>query len=208
MEKPKDAALPKPTVELVLAEGKSFDHDNEITERALTELIEQFPENTDRSHILLKVAAINQLYSTNIYAVRSGADRIADLNIDAHLDAGSVQLVDMMAPVRVGENRQRKNLSFASKYCSWHRPKSYPIYDGRAAACLGAYSLQFGLNFARQDPWDYVSYFDAVREFRDHFELHSLSFKQIDKFLYLGGTVLLETRKQDRAAAKQARTSH
>jgi hypothetical protein len=200
---PDQASLPKPTLELVLAEGERFDHDYEVTEGALAELIKQFPRNTDRSQVLLKVAAINQLYTVNVYAVRIVADHIADLKIDAHLDAGSVQLVDMIAQVRLGENKQRTYLSFASKYCSWHRPADYPIWDACARKCLSAYKLEFGLGFARADLWEYISFFDAVKEFRDRFGLRPLTFKQIDKFLYLKGAALIEAERHARAAAKQ-----
>jgi hypothetical protein len=178
-----DPSLPKPTVELVRAEEAIFDRENVVTERALAELIERFPQNTELAHILLKVVALNKLYATNILNVYSVAERIAELKIDADLKASSIPLVDVMAPVTIG-NKQRVNLSFASKYCSWHRPDTYPIYDSRAEACLWAYSKQFSLGFARKDLWKYVTYYTAVRQFRDRFELGTLTFKQIDKFLY------------------------
>jgi hypothetical protein len=197
-------SLPKPTVDLVRAEAEKFDRENEDIEKALSELVKVFPRNTDRYQILLKVAAINQLYTTNIYAVSRVADRIAQLNIDEKLDAASLPLVDTMALVQVGQNKQRRNLSFASKYCSWHRPESYAIYDSRAEACLCAYREQFSLSFAGKYPWDYVSYFEAVKEFRDRFELGQLTFKQIDKFLYGKGVELLEKKEQARTAGKQA----
>ncbi|MGA3240249.1 MAG: hypothetical protein ABSG03_28565 [Bryobacteraceae bacterium] len=198
-----DPSFPKPTVELVLEAEKRFDLDDEVTERALTELFSHFPKNTDRSQILLKVAAINQLYSTNIYAVRTVANHIWKLNIDADLDAHSVDLVNRIARVRITENKEINFLSFASKYCNWHRPASYPIYDARAVECLWTHKLQFALSFARKDLWDYISYCDAVKDFRDRFELHSLTLKQIDKFLYRKGTTLLEARQQAKALAKQ-----
>jgi hypothetical protein len=50
------------------------------------------------------------------------------------------------------------------------------------------------LSFARKNLWKYVSFFDAVKEFRDRFELHALTFKQIDKFLYLKGAALIEAQ--------------
>jgi hypothetical protein len=190
MGTPEDT-LPQPTVDLVLAEGRRFDEDNAVTERALADLIALFPRNTIKSQILLKVAAINQLYSTQIYAVRAVADHIAGLNIDALLDSGSIPLVDLIARVNVGESKERNNLSFASKYCSWHRQDSYPIYDSRAEKCLWAYRQQFGLSFARKDLWEYGSFVSAVKEFQNSFELQGLTFKQIDKFLYLQGTFLM-----------------
>jgi hypothetical protein len=203
--KPQDQSLPKPTVELVREVGERFDRENEDTESALTWLVKHCPQNTSGSEILLKVAAINQLYSTQIYAVRIVADHIAKLNIDADLDARSLQLVDKVASVKIGD-KSRYNLSFASKYCSWHRPESYPIYDARVEACLWAYRLQFGLRFARKDLWNYISFVDAVNEFQCRFELHPSAFKQIDKFLYLTGTDLIEAQEKARAAGKEPTT--
>ncbi len=195
---PPEDTLTKPTVDLVLAEERRFDEDNAVTECALTDLIALFPRNTIKSQILLKVAAINQLYSTQIYAVRAVADHIAALNIDDLLDSGSIPLVDLIARVSVGENKERYNLSFASKYCSWHRRDSYPIYDSRAERCLWAYRQQFGMSFARKDLWEYGSFVSAVREFQNCFKLQGLTFKQIDKFLYLKGTSLLQAVPMER----------
>ena len=202
MRQAQDRSLPKPTLELVRAEGERFDLENKVTERALAELVQQFRKNSDTSHVLLKVAAINQLYSTQIYAVRIVADHIVELNIDAQLDAGSVQLVDKIASVQV-RDKVRYNLSFASKYCSWHQPGSYPIYDSYVERCLWEYRGQFGLRFARKDLWTYVSFFDAVKEFRDRFELDDLTFKQIDKFLYLRG-VGLEAQEKTTAGGNES----
>jgi hypothetical protein len=198
-----DQSLPQPTVELVRAEGVIFDRENKDIEQALTELVKLFPLNTERYQILLKVAAINQLYSTNIYAIWSVADRIEKLGIDADLTAGKRELVREMALVTIG-NKQRNNVSFASKYCSWHQPKSYPIYDSRAELCLWAYRQQCGLSFSRNNLWDYVSYVDAVKEFRDRFQLGELTFKEIDKFLYHTGNAIIKRTEQARMASKRA----
>ena len=200
MRQPQDQPLPKPTLQLVRAEGERFDIENEVAEHALTELVKQFRGNTDVSHVLLKVAAINQLYSSRIFAVRIVADHIAALNIDAQLDAGSVPLVEKIASVKIA-GKVRYNLSFASKYCSWHQPGSYPIYDSFAERCLWAYGQQFGLSFPRKNLWNYPSFIAAVTEFRDRFELQELTFKQIDKFLYLKGSDLIEAGEKSGAAS-------
>jgi hypothetical protein len=197
---PMDQSLP--TEDLVRAEVSKFDRDNELPERALKVLIEHFPENTDRAHILLKVVAINRLYATNIFDVYSVVNHIAERKIDTDLKAGSIQLVGKMAWVPIGD-KKRNNLSFASKYCSWHRPDCYPIYDSRAEACLWAYHEEIGLR-SRKELWEYESYFEAVKRFRDRFELGKLSFKDIDKFLYHMGNALIEAKKQAKKAGKQA----
>jgi hypothetical protein len=57
--------LPRPTVELVKAEGDKFDQEpsTRLGEEALGQLRTQFPRNRDLSHVLLKVLALNKLYS-------------------------------------------------------------------------------------------------------------------------------------------------
>jgi len=55
------ARLSELIANFVLGEGEQFDLDGGVVERALSELVKHFPQNADRSQILLKVAAINQL---------------------------------------------------------------------------------------------------------------------------------------------------
>jgi hypothetical protein len=202
-----DDRLLQPTCERVLEAVKLFDEENAATEEVLTWLFRQLPQNIHESQILLKVAAINQLYFTNIFDVGSVAKQIAKLDIDSKLDAGSLELVDTIARVRLGENKQFMFRSFASKYCSWHRPEGYAIYDSRARECLWAYKRQFNLSFARDSLWEYIPFFDAVKEFRDRFDLHPLSFKQLDKFLYQEGKALIDAQKRTKNATTPARAS-
>ena len=51
------------------------------------------PENTEMSDILLKVAALNDFCSTNIFSVYPVAKHILSLDIDSKLKAGDVSLV-------------------------------------------------------------------------------------------------------------------
>ena len=95
-----------------------------LQEDALNKLfVELCPKNNDISDILLKVAALN-----NIYSVFSVARRIKDLNVDKRLDEGDVSLVNDIKEVMIG-SKVKHFYSFASKYCSHHRPTFYPIYD-------------------------------------------------------------------------------
>ena len=190
--------LPEPTRDLLAKTWQEFDTNNDPTERALTEVMAKFPRNTDEAHVLLKVAAVNQLYSTQIYAVREVAKRIVGLKIDPLLDSGSLEFVDQIAELTLGE-KVRHNLSFASKYCSWHRRDVYPIYDSYVEERLWAYRRQFGLTFVRADLWRYTSFVAAISEFRDRFGLGDLSFKEIDKFLWQQGGALIEWRQANKS---------
>jgi hypothetical protein len=197
---------------------KRFEEENAVVERALAELFRQYPTNDDEAHVLLKVVALNRLYSTNILAVRDVARLIYEhrQEVDGALkgDPPSPEAVDQIVKVTIrAACKQRKLWTFATKYCSWHRPESYPIWDSRVARYLR--SLK-GSDFTRPDNWtDYPQFADygghaadgrwradnwtqyrefavLMNRFRDFYDLGSFTFKEIDKFLYLSGEELMK----------------
>lgn len=56
------------------------------------------------------------------------AKHILSLNVDKRLEDNDVTLVDDIAKVTIGDT-EKNFYSFASKYCSHHKPLEYPIYD-------------------------------------------------------------------------------
>jgi hypothetical protein len=182
------AILQAPTPESVKAACQRFDRENELIEQTLGELFQQYPRNDDLRHVFLKVVAINSLYHTCIYALDTVARHIHShaQEIDAGLDAGSHQIVDTIAQVRV-EGKRHNFFSFATKYCSWHQPEKYPIYDSRIDRYLWTLQQQnsFATAFTHPHLWDYPKYHRIVVTFRDSHGLGEFTFKEIDKFLYL-----------------------
>jgi hypothetical protein len=167
-----------------------FETDNRHIESALTQLTNTFRKNESLPHVLLKVAAINSLYSTQIYAVYKTAERIVACNIDHDLDCGSTEVVDKIAWVQLvsadGDAKQRRNYSFATKYCSWHNQDRYPMYDTRVDKCLRAYQQleQFTENeFTQDDLCNYQTLREVVDAFRRKY-LDGFSYKQTDMFLF------------------------
>lgn len=128
--------LPRPTEDDVIRAEKRFDQENGPIEWVLRQLFEKFPENTDFGEVVVKTKVLNVLYSANVLAVNVVAKHITDLGIDPDLKAGKAEIVDRIAEVRLSGDRIRYYFSFASKYCSWHNPTEYPIYDGNVEACL------------------------------------------------------------------------
>jgi hypothetical protein len=193
--------LPRPTVELVEAECKAFDLENWLAEEALGQLRAQFPLNTDIRHVLLKVLVLNKLYGTMIrdIEVETVAKHIVGLGIDPLLAQGSLQAVTLITDCP----NVRQYLSFASKFCSWHNPTAYPIYDGNVRECLSLYQKQdsFAQFRNKEDLYYYQKLFDAVLAFRSHYGLNSLTFKQLDKFMYRVGGQILKARKGQKGQA-------
>lgn len=190
-----EAALTAPDADLVRAACAQFDRENEVTEKALTDLFAAYPANVDPSRVLLKVVALNSLYSTRILAVLKLAHHIADQGpaIDAALAAGSPDAVQAIAGIGNGD-KDFTFYSFATKYCNWHQPNLYPIYDSRAEKYLWALKRQGIFNCealsARDDLQSYPRFFVVMTAFRQQFGLGSFTFKQIDEFLWSQAEVI------------------
>ena len=191
--------LPRPTADEVIRAEKIFDEENGPTEWLLTQLFEKFPENTDFGEVVVKTKVLNILYSTQIRAVNIVARHICSLAIDADLKAGNPEIVDGIAKVQLSD-RIHNFFSFASKYCNWHNPTAYPIYDGNVEACLWFYRRQDGFATFPRSGYGYPEFVRGVNAFRDFYGLTSFTYKQLDKFLwYLGGTLLSKGNAQPSA---------
>jgi hypothetical protein len=178
-----------PNAERVKAACEQFDHDNELVEQTLEELFRQYLANSDPRHVLLKVVAVNSLYHTCIFALDVVARHIHEHHkeIDAALAAGSPEIVEKIARVRV-KGRIYNFFSFATKYCSWQNPTAFPIYDAHVDHCL--WTLQHHNHFAsflHPDLWNYPKFLKIMTDFRTFHGLNEFTFKEIDKFLYLEG---------------------
>lgn len=117
------------------------------------------------------------------------AKHIVACNVDTLLAGGSPEAVELIAKVRLADDSKERHLySFASKYCSWHNPAEFPIYDSRARNTLWKYRRQDKFHdFSSEELWCYNGYGkfrEIVDAFRDYYGLREFSFKEIDKFLY------------------------
>ena len=181
--------LPQPTVALVETEAMAFDTDRDsvVTEAALTLLFSMFPANTSKEHVLLKAAALNALYSTNIYALQELTRLIVEANIDPLLESGSPEAVREISSLTAG-GKTRSTYSFATKYCSWHRPEVYPIFDSVVEQALSRYKRKDRFAaFPSDGLRDYETFLSVLAQFRESYGLQNLSLKTIDKFLWRQG---------------------
>lgn len=175
-----------------------FDRTQAVVESALAQLIQQCPENRRLEEVLLKVASLDNLYGTNIWALQPLAEHITRLNVDAKIRSGSVDVVDLIARLTL-KDKERRNYSFATKYCAWHNPTAYPIYDWYVEAMLWEYQRTFRFAaFRRQDLSEYPAFRKAVLAFRSHFGLDAYSLKEIDKVLWVQGKRRYIQKQEDR----------
>jgi hypothetical protein len=189
--------LPRPTADEVIRAEKKFDEEYGPTEWVLTQLFQKFRENTDFGEVVVKTKVLNVLYAANVLAVNIVARHICSLAIDAALKAGNPEIVDKISKVQFSGDKIRHYFAFASKYCSWHNPTAYPIYDGNVEACLWCYKRQDGFATFARSGYGYPEFVRRVNAFRDFYGLASFSYKQLDKFLWsLGETVVSRAKAQ------------
>ena len=179
--------IPEPSeaqVEFYLSRWNELEN-YRLQEQALNKLFfELCPENTDIEDILLKVSTLNDFYSTNIFSVYPVARHIQSLNIDARLKSGDISLVNDIKQISIG-GKIKNFYSFASKYCSHHNPKDFPIYDSYVDAVLRYYRDKDNFaSFKNDDLKDYIHFKGALNNFRKFYGLEKYDLKQLDVYLW------------------------
>lgn len=154
-------------------------------EYALSILFQHFYQNNNLQNVLVKVSCLNDFYSTNIRDTYSVAKVIYQLNIDTRLQNADLSLVDdIAAETEKNCKSARREYSFASKYCSFHRPEVYPIFDSRNEEILNIYKDEINIKplNLRESYEDYVR---IINKYREIFGLECFSYKEIDRFNWI-----------------------
>ena len=185
-EKP-EIVISKPSaieVEKYLKSWKNLKN-YQLQEDALDKLFfELLPSNEEISDILLKVATLNDFYSTNIFSVYPVAEHILSLRIDERLKQGDVTLVNEIQNVTIN-GVTRKFYSFSTKYCSHHNPNEYPIYDSYVEKVLKYFrKTDKFFNFKNADLKDYQKFKNIIIAFREYYGLDEFNLKEIDQYLW------------------------
>lgn len=147
-----------------------------------------YPLNNDLDDVLIKVCSLNDFYSTNIFSPFTVSKHIVDLNIDNSLEKGDLSIVNKIANVKMNSNRSINFYSFATKYCSHHKPTVYPIYDSYVEKILMYFKKKDNFfDFVRQDLKSYAKFREVLVKFSECYELQKFNLKQIDQYLWQAG---------------------
>jgi len=189
MKMKKYPKIPSPSKEEIdkrLAEWKSEKY--LVPENSLLKLFSALPLNNAIEDILVKVYALNSAYSTHILSPLAVAKHIKNLSIDDSLSKDDSAIVNKIAEVQMNNGRRIKFYSFATKYCSFHRPAAYPIYDSYVARTLMYFKRQDKFaNFTADDLRDFERFKNVILKFKESYGLEFFSLREIDKYLWLVG---------------------
>lgn len=147
--------------------------------------------NRDLHTIAIKVVLINSLYYAGVLAPLKMAIHIKELaykkGLDDLISKGNPEAVDLISNIRVTEKKTIKCLSFATKYCHFHNPTAYPMFD------IYVYNLIKKIN-GREEKLavkntnlkNYSDFYKAVVNLIEKANFEK-DFNKIDKYLWLCG---------------------
>lgn len=149
---------------------------------AMLKICQQYPNNNNLEEVLIKCAVIDNFSSTNVFDLYSMAEHIVGKHVDEKLKKGDYSVVDDIAKVEIG-GKERNFYSFATKYCHYHNPNRFAIYDSYVAKVLCAFPNDFRKIREKDLREKYETFIDVLNGFKKQFNLE-LSFDDLDKYLW------------------------
>lgn len=190
-----NSKIPKPSHSEVQRYLKKWDtlENYSLQESSLKKFfLKTYPLNNDIDDVLIKVCSLNEFYNTHIFSPFKIAKHIMNLQIDDFLNKSDLTIVDKIAfghgiPKPKGSG-DRSFYSFATKYCSHHKPLMYPIYDSFVDKMLMYCKRKDKFyEFSQEDLKEYSSFKNILLNFRKYYGLEEFNLKEIDKYLWLAG---------------------
>jgi len=189
--KKKTLNIPRPSSELVKSYNEQWEELEpfSVPSAALDILFTKtYPSNTDLKQILIKATALNDLFKTNIMNIWPVAKHIKSLDIDKRLCEGDATLVNDLASVDFGNDKLKNFYSFATKYCHFHQPGKFSIYDRYVANLLLHFkSVDKFYAFDAIDLRNYPKYLTILKAFQKHYGLTEFNQRQLDHYLWMAG---------------------
>lgn len=167
---------------------------------SLSKLFDSLSNEENPHEVAIKVAALNQIYSTAIQYITPVVEKII-LEIDNSHTSYSfeqyVASVDKISTVSwvsptTSKNHTRCNLSFSSKYIHFLSGRKIPIYDSYIWILLVGYmSQKYNNSISFATPKTYTQFYDVFIKFKAEYKLNSYSNYDIDKYLWQHGKNLI-----------------
>ena len=151
-----------------------------LADQALMALRERFPE-FDSEATLLKAAAINSFYGTNVYSVTTVGTHVHDVLAGKDLRSAGPELVDEIACVPGG----KRYVSFASKFAHFFiDAERFPIKDSVTDEMV---ELHLGkANLRRDTASPYTAFAESLKVLRELTGFAG-SNRELDRYLWIRG---------------------
>ena len=183
----------------IMLKQHGFDGGNSINE-SLTKLFNSLNDETNKYEVSIKVAALNQIYSTAIQYITPVVSKICEEIDNNHKTLSIVQyseLVDKIATVTwvsptTAKKHTRCNMSFSSKYIHFLGGRQLPIYDSYIwIVMIGYLNQKNKIKLSFTPPNNYLVFYSIFLDFKKEYCLTSRSNYDLDKYLWQYGKNLI-----------------
>ncbi|KKN58642.1 hypothetical protein LCGC14_0550090 [marine sediment metagenome] len=162
-------------------------------------------ENKDFHDIGYKIELVNKLFNCNLNMdKREIAHEIQQLKIDSKFDVMKPeQLVKEIAKIQPSFYKRHVGFVFSSKYCHFHYPNKFPIYDRYARNAL---SNLLGKSKSYYES-NYTQFKKDLDDLISNLSWKS-SYKEMDTYLWLYGQWIVYKKYIDDESELKKRFSH
>jgi hypothetical protein len=157
----------------------------QLAERTLDEVARRFPA-FDEVSCLAKVATLNALYATQVYAIMRMAEHVGRVMEARGTTPNGPDLVERLAnlPTIAAGERSRRHTSFASKFAHFFVDRgSFPLFDQYAVAAVAWHLGKIDRLDAAQP---YVTYAANCVTLRERAGFRG-TVRELDHYLWLAG---------------------
>jgi hypothetical protein len=160
-------------------------------------------ENTKVQDILLKIREVRDDELTELEGEDAMAQHILNLKIDDALESSDKQVVMDIAQITY-RGEPRNFYAFASRFCCYHYPAVYPIYNPTIDQVLRVYYKRTRATVLPENLLtDYPSFSNLMEEYKDNFHLPLRHYWELDKFIWAYGQLIIdEFREKNRLTDK------
>jgi hypothetical protein len=184
---------------------------------SIKKVVGQWKKATSLEDVLIKVSSVNSLYNTQVFAVYDMAEHIWDRRIEDKILSGEVSAVEKIRTGHgIGKKRgyDRDFYSFATKYCHWHRPDAFPIYDEVVADVLWKLNGKGGEEFNFKDRFtkksmreSYPVFVGIVNDLIQEAGADNWHYQKLDHALWILGKSTKKKLAGERADFKHTRSN-
>lgn len=173
---------------------------------SVANLFKTFPKNKNVDEVMIKLAALDSLYTTHAKYLFYMAKNITSIkNVDERIDSGDLIVVNEISnfPYIDGDKKGNRNqYSLATKFCAFSNPEAYSIYDKWVKAVLvDLFEIEPYLELASLtsnkranlkkvlESKDYLLFNRIINCFREKYSdvFGDMSKTELDKYLWLAG---------------------
>ena len=167
-------------------------------DQVLQSVFKAYKGNDSLEAVIAKVCVLNTLYSTRVVKnqIIGLAEHIYSIpELDKKIKAGRIEAFYDISNTTNGIN---KVPVFASKYCHFHNPIQYPIFDSYSRLALVSINQEyrFAEVFSENSITDYKVYKERLDQFLGSLN-KKYDYKKIDEFLWIYGKSLKEEHSSE-----------